>query len=65
MYIDPLPMNDPLQRQPDTTKAKEILGWEAKVNRAEGMKITYDYFKSLSKEELMKEEHKDFTKYIH
>jgi dTDP-glucose 4,6-dehydratase len=60
----PLPMNDPLQRQPDTTKAKEILGWEAKVNRAEGMKITYDYFKSLSSEELLKEEHKDFTKYI-
>ena len=46
-------------------KAKEILGWEAKVSREEGMKITYDYFKSLSKEELMKEEHKDFTKYIH
>ena len=46
-------------------KAKEILGWEAKVTREEGMKITYDYFRSLSKEELMKEEHKDFTKYIH
>jgi dTDP-glucose 4,6-dehydratase len=60
----PLPMNDPLQRQPDTTKARTILGWEAKVNRAEGMKITYDYFKSLSTEELLKEEHKDFTKYI-
>ena len=41
-------------------KPKELLGWEAKVNRAEGMKITYDYFKSLSKEELSKEEHKDF-----
>src|SRR5690554_1039917 len=61
----PLPMNDPMQRQPDTTKAKEILGWEAKVSRAEGMKLTYDYFKSLSPEELAKEEHKDFTKYIH
>src|SRR6478752_10892127 len=60
----PLPINDPLQRQPDTTKAKELLGWEAKVNRAEGMKITYDYFKSLSKEELSKEEHKDFSSYI-
>ena len=45
-------------------KAKELLGWEAKVNRAEGMKITYDYFKSLSSEELLKEEHKDFSKYI-
>jgi dTDP-glucose 4,6-dehydratase len=60
----PLPTNDPLQRQPDITKAKKILGWEAKVNRAEGMKITYDYFKSLSKEELSKEEHKDFSSYM-
>jgi dTDP-glucose 4,6-dehydratase len=42
----PLPINDPLQRQPDTTKAREILGWEAKVTREEGMKLTYDYFKS-------------------
>jgi dTDP-glucose 4,6-dehydratase len=56
---------DPMQRQPDTSKAKAILGWEAKVSREEGMKITYDYFKSLSPEELAKEEHKDFTKYIH
>ena len=60
----PLPVNDPLQRQPDTTKAKNLLGWEAKVSREEGMKITYDYFKSLSKEELLKEEHKDFSGYI-
>ena len=61
----PLPINDPLQRQPDTTKAKELLGWSAKVNREEGMKLTYDYFKSLSSEELLKEEHKDFKGYIH
>jgi dTDP-glucose 4,6-dehydratase len=54
-----LPVNDPLQRQPDITKARELLGWEAKVNRAERMKITYDYFRSMSKEELSKE-HKDF-----
>lgn len=60
----PLPVNDPMQRQPDITKAKEILGWEAKVSRAEGMKLTYAYFKSLSKEELAKEEHKDFSDYI-
>ena len=60
----PLPQNDPLQRQPDITKAREILGWEPKVNREEGMKLTYDYFKSLSSEELLKEEHKDFTDYI-
>ncbi|MEY2671020.1 MAG: hypothetical protein RLZZ577_1336, partial [Bacteroidota bacterium] len=59
-----LPINDPLQRQPDISKAKELLGWEAKVGRAEGMKITYEYFKSLSPEELSKEEHKDFSNYI-
>ena len=46
------------------TKAKEILGWEAKVKRDEGMKLTYEYFKSLSTEELLKEEHKTFEKYI-
>jgi dTDP-glucose 4,6-dehydratase len=45
-------------------KSKRIVRWEAKVNRAEGMKITYDYFRSMSKEELSKEEHKDFSKYI-
>jgi dTDP-glucose 4,6-dehydratase len=61
----PLPMNDPMQRQPDTTRAATILGWEAKVSREEGMKLTYDYFKSLSSEELLKEEHKDFKGYIH
>ena len=47
----PLPLDDPKQRQPDITKAKQILGWEPKVNRKEGLKITYDYFKSLPEEE--------------
>lgn len=50
----PLPVDDPKQRQPDITKAKSILGWEPKVSRKEGLKITYDYFKSLPKEELTK-----------
>lgn len=57
----PLPQDDPKQRKPDITKAKEILGWEPKVGRAEGLKITYDYFKSLSKEELNKTEHRNFN----
>ena len=57
----PLPTDDPKQRKPDITKAKEILGWEPKVNRAEGLKITYEYFKSLSKEELNKTEHRSFN----
>lgn len=50
----PLPKDDPKQRQPDITRAKEILGWEPKVSRADGLKITYEYFKSLSKDELYK-----------
>jgi len=61
----PLPENDPLQRQPDITRAREILGWEPKINRTEGMKMTYTYFQSLSPQELMKEDHKDFSGYIH
>ena len=55
----PLPKDDPKQRRPDITKAKEILGWEPKVNRAEGLKITYEYFKTLSQEELFKTEHRN------
>ncbi|RLJ63276.1 dTDP-glucose 4,6-dehydratase [Lacinutrix venerupis] len=62
IYKD-LPVDDPMQRQPDITLAKKILGWEPKVNRSEGMKITFDYFKSLSEEELNKSEHKDFSSY--
>jgi dTDP-glucose 4,6-dehydratase len=57
----PLPADDPKQRKPDITKAKAILGWEPKVNRAEGLKITYEYFKSLPKEELFKTEHRQFA----
>lgn len=53
-----LPTDDPQQRQPDITRAKEILGWEPKVSRAEGLKLTYDYFKGLSKEELYNSAHR-------
>lgn len=63
IYKD-LPKDDPTQRKPNIDKAIEILNWEPKVNRAEGLKITYDYFKSLSEEDLYKKEHNDFTKYI-
>lgn len=42
-YLD-LPKDDPKVRQPDITKAKEILNWEPKVSREEGLKITYEYF---------------------
>ena len=59
-----LPQNDPLQRQPDISLAKELLGWEPKVNRSEGMKLTLDYFKSLTEDELYQKDHKDFKKHI-
>jgi dTDP-glucose 4,6-dehydratase len=45
----PLPKDDPKQRQPDITLAKEILGWEPKVNRIEGIAKTYEYFKGVVK----------------
>lgn len=51
----PLPEDDPKQRQPDITKAKQLLDWAPKVNRKEGLKITFDYFKSLSADELIKQ----------
>ncbi len=47
IVYNPLPVDDPKQRQPDITKAREILGWEPKVNREEGLQITYDYFKKV------------------
>ena len=59
----PLPTDDPKQRKPDITKAKTLLGWEPKVNRSEGVRITYEYFKSLPAEALVNKEHKDFTTY--
>jgi len=60
----PLPQDDPKQRKPDTTKAKNLLGWQAKVSRSEGLKITYEYFKSLPKDTLFQRDHKNFEKYI-
>lgn len=49
VIYEPLPKDDPKQRQPDITKARTLLGWEPKVQRAEGLKITYDYFKKIMK----------------
>ena len=54
----PLPQDDPKQRQPDISRARKILNWEPKIGRAEGLKKTYDYFKSLSKEELYNSAHR-------
>lgn len=51
----PLPVDDPKQRRPDITRAKELLEWEPVISRSEGLKITYDYFKNLPKDELFKD----------
>lgn len=53
-----LPVDDPKQRQPDISRAREILKWEPKVTREEGLKITYDYFRGLSQDELYKSKHR-------
>ena len=60
IIFEPLPQDDPKQRRPDITKAIELLDWQPKVNRADGLKITYDYFKSLPDKELKP---KDFVSY--
>lgn len=50
----PLPQDDPKQRQPDISLAKELLDWEPTIQRAEGLQITYEYFKTLPQEDLYK-----------
>jgi len=55
---NPLPQDDPKQRRPDISRAKSILDWEPKVSRADGLKVTYEYFKSLPEEELYKTAHR-------
>ena len=63
VYQD-LPKDDPKQRQPDIQKARQILGWEPKVSREEGLKITYEYFKSLPQDVLYQRDHKSFHGYM-
>ncbi|MDA0364212.1 MAG: SDR family oxidoreductase, partial [Bacteroidetes bacterium] len=63
IIYQPLPKDDPTQRQPDISKAKAILGWEPKVDRAEGLARTYAAFKALPEEILYKQEHRDFKDY--
>jgi dTDP-glucose 4,6-dehydratase len=61
VYKD-LPVDDPRQRRPDISLAKRILDWEPKVSREEGLRYTYDYFKSLSPEEIMQTDFEYFEK---
>lgn len=64
IVFKPLPKDDPMQRQPDITRARKLLNWEPKIARAEGLRITYDYFKTLTHEELYQRDHKNFDQYI-
>jgi dTDP-glucose 4,6-dehydratase len=64
LVYKPLPQDDPMQRQPDITKAKKILKWQPKVSRAEGLRITYAYFKGLSATELHEKDHNSFEGYV-
>lgn len=59
-----LPLNDPMQRQPNIMKAREILNWEPKIMRAEGLEKTYAWFKSLTAVRLYRKEHRNFKDYI-
>ena len=59
----PLPTDDPKQRKPDITKAKTILNWEPQIERSEGLKRTYDYFKTFSKQEIIHNRNTKIFKY--
>jgi dTDP-glucose 4,6-dehydratase len=60
----PLPVGDPLKRQPDISLAKKELIWKPTTTRSDGMKKTFEYFSRLPKEKLYKTDHKDFSKHI-
>ena len=49
IVFNPLPVDDPKQRRPDITRANQILGWEPKIDRSEGLKRTYEYFRKVVK----------------
>ena len=57
-----LPQDDPKQRQPDITRAIAVLNWQPQIDRAEGLKRTYEYFKNLPTERLYEEaNHREFS----
>ena len=58
IVFKPLPINDPIKRKPDITKAMDILNWKPKFSRKKGLENTFNYFRSLSFQELNKKEHK-------
>jgi dTDP-glucose 4,6-dehydratase len=62
IIFKPLPKDDPKQRRPDITRARELLGWQPRVGREEGLAKTYAYFQSLPEQELYRQaaDFKDF-----
>jgi dTDP-glucose 4,6-dehydratase len=63
IVLKELPENDPLKRKPDIELAKNILRWKPKIQRKEGLRLTYDYFCKLSVQELNMKEHNSFNSY--
>jgi dTDP-glucose 4,6-dehydratase len=57
VVLKDLPKDDPKQRKPDISRAREILDWEPKISRSEGLKVTYEYFKNLPEGDLYKYAH--------
>lgn len=64
VVYQPLPVNDPMQRQPDISKATSLLDWQPKVMRDEGLKRTYEWFQNLPDERLYRKEHRNFAQYV-
>ena len=60
IVFKPLPLNDPVKRKPDISKARKILNWHPQISRKKGLENTFRYFKSLSKEEL----NKKYTRFV-
>jgi len=62
--FQPLPEDDPKQRQPDISRAKSLLDWSPSIARADGLKRTYDYFRALPEEQWYLTEHANFEGYV-
>ena len=63
LIYSPLPTNDPMQRKPDITKAKDLLGWNPKISRDKGLALTLKWFKSLPENRIHKKKHRDFNNF--
>jgi dTDP-glucose 4,6-dehydratase len=61
IQFEPLPVDDPLKRQPDISLAQDLLGWKPETSRREGLAKTIAYFRQLSPEELRHKEHRTFN----